>query len=125
MKITHIVAAAFVASSMATPAAAVSDANNVLDACASIMTDAPTTYDTPWLERGYCNGIADGVAASLAAQGLICPADEATTGQMVAVITRYAQARPERWHAPMSVFALYALIEAWPCPGVTPVEMPR
>ena len=44
-----------------------------------------------------------------------CPSDGVRTGQMVAVVVRWIEQRPQRWHENFKVLALLALHEAWPC----------
>jgi hypothetical protein len=41
--------------------------------------------------------------------------DGVTTGQMIRVIIRYIEARPQRMHEPFRSLALEALFDAWPC----------
>jgi Rap1a immunity proteins len=44
-----------------------------------------------------------------------CQPNGATSGQGVAIVIKYIEARPERMHEPFGGLALEALEEAWPC----------
>jgi hypothetical protein len=48
----------------------------------------------------------------------LCIPNGVTQGQLVRVVVRYLEARPQRLHEPFAEFALEALFDAWPCrPG--------
>jgi hypothetical protein len=77
--------------------------------------------NNPFLQ-GECVGILAGlsVTASLLDPMLVvsrsCTPDDATLNQIAAVIVRWFDQRPERWHEDFRASALLALHDAWPCP---------
>jgi hypothetical protein len=64
-------------------------------------------------KHGLCAGFVAGVA--FARKPIVCVPQEVTTGQLMAVVVKYIEARPERMHEPFADLALEALTAAWPC----------
>lgn len=65
---------------------------------------------------GVCNGILDGIYFSLANVAICHPAGaSATLEQMVRVVVKYIDDRPERQHEPFERLAFEAMKIAWPC----------
>jgi Rap1a immunity proteins len=61
-------------------------------------------------------GLAMPACASVTAQALY--SERCHSRQLVRVVVRYLEARPQRLHEPFAEFALDALFDAWPsCPG--------
>jgi DNA-binding protein H-NS len=46
--------------------------------------------------------------------------ENATIGQMTAVVVRWVEQRPERWYENFLALTLFALHDAWPCPKDRP-----
>jgi hypothetical protein len=67
------------------------------------------------LMQGLCAGFVYGFGQAMAAGEHICPPKGVTTGQSVAVVVKYIEARPERMHESFGKLVLEALIVAWPC----------
>ena len=61
--------------------------------------------------QGPCIGYLEGLAYTKD----FCQPNEVTIGQVVAVVIKYIEARPERMHEHFGVLALEALKAAWPC----------
>jgi Rap1a immunity proteins len=60
------------------------------------------------------SGFLDGLSFGLEGRDF-CPPREVTTGQGVAVVVKYIEARPKRMHERFGDLALEALKAAWPC----------
>jgi hypothetical protein len=85
-------------------------ANYWLPHCKNIIAaSVPATSD--FYSIGECRGIIEGIAFASCAD---IP-DAVTAGQMVRVVVRYIEARPQRMHQFFVVLAREALIDAWPC----------
>ena len=78
---------------------------------------------TDHAERSFLAGMCVGsirAIARLAATpraSVLCAAlpDSVTPEQMVRVVVRYIEARPQRMHEAFFVLAIEALLDAWPC----------
>ena len=94
--------------------------NVVLPHCKFALTDHA--------ERSFLAGMCVGsirAIARLAATpraSVLCAAlpDSVTPEQMVRVVVRYIEARPQRMHEAFFVLAIEALLDAWPCPPQQP-----
>ncbi len=71
--------------------------------------------------QGECVGILEGLsvtASDLDPMFVVsrsCTPDNATLSQMAAVVVRWFDQHPERWHEDFRALALLALHDAWPC----------
>jgi hypothetical protein len=96
----------------AVPANAQSDSGSVswmLPGCREVMRGSPN--NDPF-RSGLCAGYAAGIAY---AAPIVCPPTQATVQQLVAVVVRYVDQRPERWHERFKDVAAEALSKTWPC----------
>ena len=59
---------------------------------------------------GFIEGLGYGVEGTV-----VCRPNEVTTGQLVAVVVKYIEARPERMHEDFGKLAVEALTASWPC----------
>jgi Rap1a immunity proteins len=87
-------------------------ANAVVSGCR--FYDGPTTSQNPRFDpfgQGYCIGLLEG----LDYEGLRCRPREVTLGQVVRVVLKYVDNRPERMHEDFRVLAIEAMKAAWPC----------
>jgi hypothetical protein len=62
--------------------------------------------------QGHCSGVLRGII--FAASDICLPAG-VTGNQMVAVVVRYADQQPQRWHEFFAQLAQEALLKTWPC----------
>lgn len=75
----------------------------------------------PFLQ-GECVGILEGLSVTatnlnrMFAVSVSCVPDNATLNQIAAVVVRWFDQHPERWHEDFRASALLALHDAWPCP---------
>jgi hypothetical protein len=63
------------------------------------------------LKEGLCAGFIEGLTYI----GTFCVPSGVTSGQVVAVVVKYIEARPERMHEQFGKLAIEALRAAWPC----------
>ena len=82
-------------------------------ACKRFMREAALTDNSglAFLE-GKCVGTIDGIGE---AADDVCVPGKVTTGQMVLVVIKYIDERPQRLHERFSKLAYEALKAAWPC----------
>jgi len=66
---------------------------------------------TEWFEQGRCVGLLEGLAHT----GTFCVPSGVTRNQVVAVVVKDIEARPERMHERFGKLATEALTAAWPC----------
>ena len=94
------------------PASAVDlySANYFLPGCKGQLNRESTST---W-RQGHCAGFIDGLVYGIAGKDF-CPPNGVTTGQSIAVVIKYIEARPERMHEPFGKLAEEALTAAWPC----------
>jgi hypothetical protein len=83
-------------------------ANYILPGCKPLAPGSTATW-----KHGLCAGFVAGVA--FARKPIVCVPEEVTTGQVMAVVVKYIEARPERMHEGFGSLALEALTAAWPC----------
>ena len=86
-------------------------ANFLLPGCKALSRERESTPE--WrriLCLAYIQGLVSGVGGKET-----CPPKEVTGDQVVAVVVKYIEARPERMHEQFGKLALEALEEAWPC----------
>jgi Rap1a immunity proteins len=97
----------------------VSSANYVMAGCREFVDTLNTSRATRLpLQFGYCSGIVHAIALiSLSQPGSmkICLPRSVNRGQLVRVVTKYIDERPERLHEQFVFLAIEALRTAWPC----------
>jgi hypothetical protein len=84
-------------------------ANQMLSGCKGLLDRNMTGISM--FNQGYCIGFLVGLGYGVA----FCQPQGVTSGQVVAVVVKYIEARPERMHEPFGKLAIEALIAAWPC----------
>jgi hypothetical protein len=87
-------------------------ANAVVPGCR--FFDGSTTSKNPRFDpfgQGYCVGLLNG----LDYDGVRCRPPEIAWGQLVRVVLKYIDIRPERMHEDFRVLAIEAMKTAWPC----------
>jgi hypothetical protein len=112
MNMTRYALAILIALTMPARAADVDSANYLLRGCKAFIVrenTMPTPIDA--MKQGRCVGLVDGLSYT----GNFCQPKGVTTGQAVAVVVKYIEARPERMHEDFGILALEALTAAWPC----------
>jgi hypothetical protein len=83
-------------------------ANNVMQGCRSIVSNSNKDF----FLQGVCAGTID--TAAIFVKG-ICLPEHAIVDQMIRVVVKYIDARPERQHELFADLAAEALRTAWPC----------
>jgi hypothetical protein len=103
-----------------TPALAEVDpyaANNRLPGCKGFLD--PDSVGVSMYERGVCAGVVEGIvymSVDSRDKGSCSKIPlNATTAQMVRVVVRYIEARPQRMHETFAGLVIEALMDAWPC----------
>ena len=113
-KLVRILAFAFglTASSglMAQAAPDATTANWVIDGCRNYLTES----DAGMFTQGVCAGRVNGLVWALDAVDF-CTPSEANNKQIVRVVVRYIEQRPQRMHENFLSLTVEALKEAWPC----------
>jgi hypothetical protein len=91
-------------------------ANHYLPGCRDIVNLGPPAN---LFLAGQCAGILDGLVWGAANSPFevtrSCVPLNATGLQRVAVVVRWLDRHPERWHEDFMMLALLALHDAWPC----------
>src|SRR5689334_12168091 len=87
-------------------------ANEMLSGCKGFLDDNMTGVSM--FNRGRCVGFVAGLVYRVGGEDFCLPKG-VTTGQAVAVVVKYIEARPERMHESFGALALEALTAAWPC----------
>jgi hypothetical protein len=90
-------------------------ANLMLPGCKTALT---AQVDRSFL-AGMCVGYVRAIAVFTATprDSVLCtdPPAGVTPEQMIGVVVRYVEARPQRMHEPFMWLATDALLDAWPC----------
>jgi Rap1a immunity proteins len=103
----------------------VDSANGMLPGCKLLLdfsNKRPSLSVSDGVRVGFCSGTIRTLMqlSSLASEyGPTPPCskmpDNATQGQVIRVIIKFIEARPERMHEPFILLALEAMRNAWPC----------
>jgi hypothetical protein len=96
----------------AVPAHAQNDGGSVnwlLPGCRSAVRQTSGVED---YRAGICSGIVRGISF---ASPNVCPPQTSNVGQMLAVVMRYVEQRPDRWHEDFMRVASEVLVTTWPC----------
>ncbi len=91
-------------------------ANFVMPGCRVMLNYNDPTFD-PTFQAGLCAGLVAGARYSVYRRPDLC-ADVpkgATNEQIIRVVVRYTEMRPQKMHQPFIGFAMAAMIDAWPC----------
>ena len=91
--------------------ATVATANFVMPGCRE--AEINRTEDIAY-KRGLCMGIVSAIGGADLVLGMCRPAN-VTNFQMIRVVVKYIDDRPERQHENFRVLAIEALRAAWPC----------
>jgi hypothetical protein len=122
MNMTRYALTILIALTMPARAADVDSANYLLRGCKAFIVrenTMPTPIDA--MKQGRCVGLVDGLSYT----GNFCQPKGVTTGQAVAVVVKYIEARPERMHEDFGILALEALTAAWRNAPVLALLPPR
>jgi Rap1a immunity proteins len=84
-------------------------ANEMLSGCKGFLDENMTGVSMFY--KGRCVGFLAGLAYGVG----FCQPQGVTTGQVVAVVVKYIEARPERMHEDFGELAIEAMQAAWPC----------
>jgi hypothetical protein len=96
-------------------AADVESANYIMPGCRIVSESDPDSKDVINKVRfARCSGIIEGLYYRDDSK-TVCPKGSVTNGQMIRVVVKYIDDRPERQHEYFKVLALEALRTAWPC----------
>ena len=101
MTARHFITAAILAASLTTPVQA-EDGSYLKKSCNASST-------------GYCLGFVSGVYVATAEP--FCNPPSIKSNELVAVVTRYLNAHPEKLHMGAGRLVVDAFIEAFPCKG--------
>lgn len=71
---------------------------------------------TPWT-GGYCLGVIEGAMTALIYSRSICITGRSSLGQGARVVVAFMERYPERLHERLTVLAINAFLEAFPCRG--------
>jgi hypothetical protein len=89
---------------------------NMLPRCRAFVNNVAS--DSP-LVQGFCEGVVFGVGVMLEQPRLpnrcVDIPSDVSYRQLVLVVVRYIEARPNRMHEAFVILARDALIDAWPC----------
>jgi hypothetical protein len=111
---------AMLALRIATAGAEDYSANYWLPHCKEVVEQRPIDEGRFGLAM-FCAGVVQGIAvmALNAPEAGRCakPPHDVSRQQLVRVVVRYIEARPQRMHEFFPSLVLEALREAWPCPG--------
>jgi hypothetical protein len=93
-------------------------ANKLMPGCRYIIKLGPGRSPVPLTEMqtvydgGACMGFVAGIAM---VDTSLCLPPELTTDQMLRVVVKYIDERPQSMHHPFAVLVQQALATAWPC----------
>jgi hypothetical protein len=91
-------------------------ANFVMPGCRVMLNYNNPTFN-PTFQAGLCQGLVAGAYFAVYRRPDECadvPKD-ATNEQLIRVVVRYTEMRPQKMHQPFIGFAMAAMIDAWPC----------
>jgi Rap1a immunity proteins len=102
---------------LTTPAMAAESANDVLPVCRAYLNGQD---DVGYVVlEAKCSGIIEGLDfladTTMIEEWRSCIPREVTHLQVLAVVVRWLDSRPARWHESFNKLALIAMHEAWPC----------
>ena len=103
--------AILLAMTMPVSAEVTDSANFLLPGCKALGREREST---PEWRRILCLAYIQGLVSGAGGKET-CPPKEVTGDQVVAVVVKYIEARPERLHEHFGKLALEALKAAWPC----------
>jgi hypothetical protein len=83
--------------------------------CSLALEKLPTTDACVVGHAAYFVAYVDGVFDSLIKRQVVCPPAEATRDQGRAVVKKYLQENPDRWHSHIYDITSDALLRAFPC----------
>jgi Rap1a immunity proteins len=118
---------AFIAGLSATTAMAAEDvnsANSVLPGCKAFFEPITSDYIRSF-KQGLCVGILPTLTSVLISGGGACIPSGVVDNQVIRVVIRYLDQRPERLHEEFKLLAMEAIHNAWPCkPSNQPSRKP-
>ena len=66
-------------------------------------------------KHGYCEGVLEGVLYTMQYNGLLCPPDGITPGQVAKIVIKHLEKKPERLQENGVVLTNDLLNGLWPC----------
>lgn len=85
-------------------------ANWVLPGCRDLLQQNSNGL----YKQGHCSGLVRGIVFAASGSDICLPAG-VTGNQTVAIVVRYADQQPQRWHEFFAQLAYEALMKTWPC----------
>jgi hypothetical protein len=110
MKTKGFAIAILLALTMPASAEDMASANYFLPGCKGFVEKKKTLASSEALCAGFVTGLAFGISGRDS-----CQPERVTNNQVVAVVIKYIEARPERMHEQFGDLAIEALAAAWPC----------
>jgi Rap1a immunity proteins len=115
MKLCRYAVAILLALTMPASAADTNSANFYLPGCKGWLDrEKKLLAPDEALMQGLCAGLVVGLGYGAGGKDF-CQPKGVTNNQVVAVVVKYIEARPERMHEPFGDLAFEALTAAWPC----------
>ena len=111
-------ALAIVTAALTAIPAAASDhsANYYLPSCKDFINER---FAREPFRQGECVGLIEGLVINASdlpfAGSRSCAPENVTVAQLTAVVVRWLDQHPQRWHEDFRALALFALHDAWPC----------
>jgi Rap1a immunity proteins len=88
-------------------------ANQMLPGCKGLLDNRMTSGVSVY-QQGRCGGYVASLVYGAGGKDF-CQPKGVTNNQVVAVVVKYIEARPERMHEPFGDLAFEGLTAAWPC----------
>ena len=101
---TKLAVAILLALTMAASADDLNSANYILPECKGFLNREVSSWT--W-RQGHCAGFIEGLVYGRGGRDT-CPPKEVTNGQVMAVVIKYIEARPERMHELFGMLAIEA-----------------
>jgi hypothetical protein len=92
-------------------------ANFIMPGCRAAMANNPPSQAGLAFQAGLCMGLVIGARFMLYRRTDFCAdvPNSVTNGQLLRVVVRYIETRPQDMHQPFMGLAVVALMDAWPC----------
>lgn len=118
------VTAASAAEDQSSPNYDINSANYRVPYCRESLVPSATLDSHTIGEAAFCKGVVHGIAVAINGntdqERCADVPPTSTSTQLVRVVLRYIEARPERMHERFNELAFEALMDAWPCKAPEP-----